>query len=125
MASQPAFEVTEPTSRELQLLARGLLRLRHERHRHFPMDVTGPAWDLMLALFDAHDDDLHLSVGDLAVRAHVPRTTTIRWLRQMEKHGFVALLSDRRDKRLVRVHLTESGRNTMVGLLAGAKIQGF
>lgn len=123
MASQPAFEVSNPTSNEVHLLARGLLRLRQERQRHFSIDVTGPAWDLMLAMFDADGDDLHLSVGDLAVRAHVPRTTTIRWLREMERHGIVVLLPDRRDRRLVRVRVTHAGRETMVGLLSAARVQ--
>lgn len=121
IASQPAFKM-EHRAKDLQDLAQELLRLRLERHRRLPMDATGPVWDLMLALFDAGIDRHRLSVGDLAVRAHVARTTAVRWLRQMERHGLVSLLSDPRDKRLVRVSLTKSGGRIMESLLGDARL---
>jgi len=95
---------------ESRQIARRLLRLRQQRQRHFlPVDATGPAWDLMLVLFGLPAGEKDLCVGDLAVRADVPRTTTVRWLRLLDKHGFVTLFDDKKDKRAVRVRLTPAG----------------
>jgi hypothetical protein len=68
-----------------------------------------PAWDLMLVLFGLPTGEKDVCVGDLAERAAVPRTTTVRWLRQLDKHGFVTLFDDKKDKRAVRVRLTPAG----------------
>jgi DNA-binding MarR family transcriptional regulator len=122
IASQPALRVQKRT-KELQYLARALLRLRHERQCRFQLDVTGPVWDLLLVLFDADNNHHRPSVGDLAVRARVARTTTIRWLRQMERHGLITLLADHRDRRLVRVSLTKSGGRIMESLLGAAGLK--
>ena len=117
MASLPAAFAANSTSRDLRILARELLKLRTERSRHFPFDVTGPAWDLLLALFHVGESQEQLSLGDLVDRTNVPRTTAVRWLREMKRHGLVTLGSDRHDKRLVRVAITPVGIETMDGLL--------
>lgn len=105
---------------ELQALAGQLLRLRHMRQELLPVDASGPAWDLLLALFDADGEQGPFSVGDLAARANVARTTTVRWLRQLELHGLASVASDRQDKRLVRAAITEAGRQAMESVLAEA-----
>ena len=90
-----------------------LIRLRRERVRHLlPVDGTGPAWHLMVALMALGSDE-HLCVGDLAEHAAVPRTTTVRWLRELDKHGFVTLTGDKKDKRTVRVRLTPAGQRAV------------
>jgi len=117
MASLPAAFAANSTSRDLRILARELLKLRTERSRHFPFDVTGPAWDLLLALFHVGESQEQLSLGDLVDRTNVPRTTAVRWLREMKRHGLVTLGSDRHDKRLVRVAITQAATETMDNLL--------
>lgn len=95
-------------------MARRLLRLRQERRQHFaPVDVTGPAWDLLLVLFGLPGEERDLCVGDLAARASIPRTTTVRWVRQLDRHGFVTLFDDKKDKRAVRVQLTPAGERAV------------
>lgn len=118
MASLPAVFAANSSDRDLRLLARELLKLRNERSRHFPVDVTGPAWDLLLALFHVGRNSEPLSLGDLVEHTRVPRTTAVRWLREMKQHGLVTLSSDRHDKRLVRVAITPVGHETMDGLLS-------
>src|SRR5690348_12196157 len=117
MASLPAAVPDSSNDRKLRNLARRLLRLRNARQRHFPIDATGVAWDLMLALFDADSEEDRITVGELVERSKVARTTTVRWLRQLERHGLVELSSDRHDKRLVRVAITRPGFDTMETLL--------
>ena len=122
MASLPAVFPDSSSDRKLRNLARKLLRLRNARQRHFPIDATGVAWDLMLALFEADGEQDPISVGELVERSKVARTTTVRWLRQLEHHGLVALSPDRHDKRLVRVAITGPGCEVMETLLAQAGI---
>jgi DNA-binding MarR family transcriptional regulator len=123
MASAATVDSPDGQMADFHHLARQLLRLRRERQRHFPIDATGPAWDLMLGLFEKDGENHRPALGDLATWAHVPRTTAIRWLRQLEHHGFVALVPDRRDKRLVRVALSDSGRETMIALFTAAELE--
>ena len=120
MASLPAVFPDSSSDRKLRHLARKLLRLRNARQRYFPIDATGVAWDLMLALFDADGEEDRVSVGELVERSKVARTTTVRWLRQLERHGLVTLSADRHDKRLVRVAITEPGCEVMENLLGQA-----
>jgi DNA-binding MarR family transcriptional regulator len=98
--------------------------LRQERRRHFaPVDITGPAWDLVLVLFGLPGEERHLCVGDLAARASIPRTTTVRWVRQLDRYGFVTLSSDSKDKRAVRVQLTPSGERAVEAAFSAASLK--
>ena len=123
MASSPAAFAANSSERDLRLLAGELLKLRNERGRHFPLDVTGPAWDLLLALFHVGDGPDQPSLGDLVEHTKVPRTTAVRWLREMKRHGLVTLGSDRHDKRLVRVAITPAGIETMDNLLGQTELR--
>ena len=67
----------------------------------------------MLVLFGLSAGEKDLCVGDLAARSDVPRTTTVRWLRELDKHGFVTLFGDKKDKRAVRVRLTPAGERAV------------
>jgi DNA-binding MarR family transcriptional regulator len=108
-----------------ELAARRLLRVRQERARHFaPVEMVDAAWDLLLVLFGARKAATTMRVGDLAALARVPRTTAVRWLRQLETHGFVCLAGDPDDKRAVRAELTERGGKAMKASFAAAKRSG-
>jgi DNA-binding MarR family transcriptional regulator len=108
-------------SRELHLkgalfqrAARQLLRLRQERKRQFQtIEIVGPAWPLMLALYGFDSLAGPPSVGDLANHADLPRSTALRWLRLLQRHGLVVLAIDPADRRVVRVQLTPEGRRGM------------
>ena len=58
-------------------------------------------------------EERDLCVGDLATRASIPRTTTVRWVRQLDRHGCVTLFDDKKDKRAVRVQLTPAGERAV------------
>jgi DNA-binding MarR family transcriptional regulator len=101
-----------------------LLRLRQERRKHLmPVDATGPAWDLLLVLFGSPATERDLCVGDLALRAEVPRTTTVRWLRELDRHGFVTLSANKKDKRAVSVKLTPAGERAMQACFASTGLK--
>lgn len=97
-----------------QRAARQILRLRQERKRHFDkIEIVGPAWPLMLVLYGLDSSVTPPAVGDLAEQADLPRTTALRWLRLLQRHGIVKLAIDPEDRRVVRVHLTVEGRKGM------------
>jgi DNA-binding MarR family transcriptional regulator len=123
MASVLVSSDGDERTRDYQRAASQLLRLRRERQRHFSIDATGPAWALMLALFEADRDRLLPSVGEIAKRADVPRTTAIRWLRKLEHHGYATSVADRRDRRLVRVRIANAGREAMQSLFEAAGLR--
>ncbi len=109
---------------EAKRAARRLLRLRHERQRHLhPVDAAGPAWDLMLVLFGLEGGSPGIAVGELSVRANVPRTTAVRWVRELERHKFVELEQDSSDKRITRVRLTGTGHSAMTSAFAAADVK--
>jgi DNA-binding MarR family transcriptional regulator len=98
--------------------------LRQERRRHFaPVDITGPAWDLVLVLLGLAGEERNLCVGELAMRASIPRTTTVRWVRQLHRYGFVTLSGDSKDKRAVRVQLTAAGERAAEAAFASANLK--
>jgi len=118
-----AFAEERPSSASdrFEWAARRLLRLREQRKRHFQqVEITGPAWPLMLALYGHSQDSTELSLGDLSSEADVARTTALRWLRRLQRHGLVRLSTDPFDKRVVRVRITTEGRSGMHSAFASA-----
>lgn len=107
----------------LRVIARLLLDLLHAREKFlYPFDASGPCWPLMLVLFGADSTARPLSVGDVSFESGIPRTTAMRWLRELDRHGLVALATDRRDKRVVRVRLTGAGDDAMRACLSRISI---
>lgn len=54
-----------------------------------------------------------ISIGALAERLIMDPTTLTRTLRPLRRDGFVKLLSDPKDRRARRLHLTDSGRERL------------
>ena len=112
-------------SAEFQQAARHVLRLREERKRAFQkIEIVGPAWPLMLALYAADSLPTQLAVGDLAKQAGLPRTTALRWLHRLHRHDVVTLSTDSMDRRVVRVRLTPRGRRGMDEAFAAVAADG-
>lgn len=117
----PDLPTPRDTQSEENHFARQLLRLQQTRKRQFaPVEITGPGWNLMLALFAVPADSAGLGVGQVAQKADIPRTTAIRWLRRLEHHHLVRLAADPADKRVIRVNLTRSARGGMHASFAAA-----
>lgn len=96
--------------------ARRLLLLSQVRRDVFPSANSEPAWNLMLALYSSPEKDL--AATRLAKLALLPPTTAFRWLAELERRGFVKRRGDGRDKRLVRVLLTATGRSAVSAAFA-------
>jgi DNA-binding MarR family transcriptional regulator len=103
-----------PIQSEAHSIARGLLKVRKARHRHLPGAALSEAgWGLLLALYSMDRDAGSCAENRLADIADVSPTTTLRWIQRLEEAGLVSKMSSPTDRRIVRVRLTERGRDAM------------
>ena len=100
--------------------ARFVLRLRSAAKSRFASELSESAWHLLLGLCATESASRTSSIGDVAARAGIPRTTTIRWLSNLESKKIVRLARDIDDRRVVRVQLTPAGLEAMQDCLAAA-----
>jgi DNA-binding MarR family transcriptional regulator len=97
--------------------AKKLLRMRQARRVHLDESlISGPAWDLMVALYSTETEAC--PVGKLSELADVPLTTALRRLRLLEREGLVRRVQSHFDRRSVKIYLTEPGREAMERILA-------
>jgi DNA-binding MarR family transcriptional regulator len=71
-----------------------------------PLGLTYPQYLVMLVLWDEEG----LTVGDIGDRLFLDSGTLTPLLKRLQAAGLVARTRDAKDERLVRVHLTESGK---------------
>lgn len=118
-----ADRMTQPTARRphrsYRDLAESLLRHRMARFDHFPADLFHePAWDMLLALFVAHEDGRTLNVKALVGCARAPVTTSQRWIDHLHKLKLIERIVDPADRRRVEISLTREGDRAMQAYLA-------
>jgi DNA-binding MarR family transcriptional regulator len=84
-----------------------VIRARRKRSHYFPDDLfADPAWDILLELLHAEACQRRVSVSSLCLAAAVPATTALRWVKTMERQGFLTRRDDPCDGRRVFVELT-------------------
>lgn len=99
-----------PTSHSNRDFAAELLRQRALRADHFPAELFHePAWDMLLALFVAHEDRRTMNVKALVMCAQTPVTTSQRWLDHLHKLKLIDRVVDPVDRRRVEISLTDHG----------------
>ena len=99
--------------------ARSLLAQRAGRLEHFPADLFHePAWDMLLALYIAHEEGRVMNVKSLVSSAHAPVTTSQRWIDHLFKLGLVDRVVDPIDRRRIEVSLSQSGYRALETYLA-------
>lgn len=91
-------------------MARQIYRARRDRDRFFPDLMADPAWDLLLDLFIAGEEDRSVSVSSACIAAAVPPTTALRWINVLEKQGLIARKDDPQDGRKAYLSLSLSAR---------------
>ena len=100
-----------PDAREL---AKQLLAQRMARFDHFPAELFHePAWDMLLALFVAHEERRTLNVKALVGTAHTPVTTSQRWIDHLHKLKLVDRVIDPHDRRRMEVSLSDTGQTAV------------
>lgn len=91
-------------------LAKQLLAQRIARFDHFPAELFHePAWDMLLALFVAHEERRTMNVKTLVASAHAPVTTSQRWIDHLHKLKLIDRVIDPVDRRRMEISLSDSG----------------
>ncbi|MCP3734081.1 hypothetical protein M9979_04220 [Sphingomonas sp. RP10(2022)] len=104
-----------PEPREL---AKQLLAQRLARFDHFPAELFHePAWDMLLALFVAHEERRTMNVKTLVSSAHAPVTTSQRWIDHLHKLKLIDRVIDTVDRRRMEISLSDSGHTAVVAYL--------
>lgn len=95
-------------------LARYFLRRRRQRERSLDVSLFGePAWDMLLDLFAASEENVSVSVSSLCIAAGVPGSTAFRWIADMTKRGILIQQPDPSDRRRNWVTLAPTFRERM------------
>lgn len=99
-------------------LAEQLLARRQARFNYFPADLFHePAWDMLLALYLAHDDGRLMNVKALVASASAPATTSQRWIEHLAKLKLVDRVVDPDDRRRIEVSLSGTGVDSVEAYL--------
>jgi DNA-binding MarR family transcriptional regulator len=105
----------------LQLDVREARKLRELRKTLLGTDFfSGPAWDILLHLFESHLLQRRDSVGNVCDGTEVPAATALRWIARLEQSGFVRAWDDHLDRRRRFVELTETGVELITRYFSGA-----
>ena len=99
-------------------LAKQLLAQRMARFDHFPAELFHePAWDMLLALFVAHEERRTMNVKTLVASAHAPVTTSQRWIDHLHKLKLIDRVIDPIDRRRMEISLSDSGQTAITAYL--------
>ena len=83
---------------------RAEIKARAARGQVFETELfRDPAWDMLLDLYQAHDQGRVTSVSSLCIAAQVPATTGLRYIAAMEREGFITRHRDANDQRRVLI----------------------
>lgn len=99
-------------------LVEEILRSRRRRDYIFGANLFGePAWDILLSLFLAEQQQIRTTISDACRASASPQTTGLRWIRVLEEQGWIARECDRLDGRRVYLTLTDQADAVMQSYL--------
>lgn len=102
-------EISAESSASLCAVAERLYSDRRRRDEHFPSGLFGePAWDLLLAMFIAHENGRTLSLAQAFSAAKVDRDAGKALIERLVAEGLVAPARASDDRRRSGIALTEA-----------------
>lgn len=117
---EPVADADEAQASPTALTARAnmLLAERRLRRQHLPAELFHePAWDMLLALFVARDDDQPMNIKALVAMADAPVTTSQRWIEHLYKLRLIDRVIDPTDRRRVEISLSAIGESAVSNYL--------
>lgn len=118
----PALSGRSSGSGELQKRARAILAARRRREALFTTTLFGePAWDMLLILYLGASESRR-TLGRLGKVAGISKSTALRWIDYLDRHGLVRREPHPTDKRAVFVELTQKARKAMDLYLSGTPV---
>ncbi|MDC3412571.1 MarR family transcriptional regulator [Aquibacillus sp. 3ASR75-11] len=91
--------------KKLRLIAGIIKQKGREILHHYP--ITAPQFVALQWLLDEGD----LTIGELSNKIHLAFSTTTDLVDRMEKNNIVERIRDAKDKRVVRIHLLDKGKD--------------
>lgn len=118
LADEPDVGMAGGAAPDARELAKQLLAQRMARFDHFPAELFHePAWDMLLALFVAHEERRTMNVKTLVASAHAPVTTSQRWIDHLHKLKLIDRVIDPIDRRRIEISLSDSGYTAVTAYL--------
>lgn len=118
LADRSALAPSNGAARTPGDVARQLLAQRAARFDYLPAELFHePAWDMLLALFVAHEERRTMNVKTLVSSAAAPVTTSQRWIDHLHKLKLIDRVIDPIDRRRMEISLSDSGQAAVLGYL--------
>lgn len=108
----PEFDLDGFTSYRLAVAAQKLSEELARQYRE-RFGISIPEWRVLVHLTQADG----VSVRDIEARVAMERSKVSRAASRLEKNGLIAKATNKRDRRLVHLRLTEQGQKLMAELL--------
>jgi DNA-binding MarR family transcriptional regulator len=109
---------TDSTS--LQLSVRRARGLRDLRRKLLGADCfSGPAWDVLLYMFESHVLQRRDTIGNICDGIEIPATTALRWINRLAELGLITIRDDHLDNRRRFAQLSVAGADRMTRYFAG------
>lgn len=104
---------------------RAALRARRSRAAYFDGSLfADPAWDMMLDLLAAQQEQRSVCVSSLCLASGVPQTTALRWIGLLVARGVFVRRADARDGRRVFLALSDDAAARLRVCLANMEALG-
>jgi len=98
-------------------LLSSMRRARALRLQFFDPALFGePAWDILLDLYGSHLSQVRIKISSVCAESGVAATTTLRWLKRMERRGLIERCPDPNDARRTFISLSPSAIAAMDAL---------
>lgn len=110
-----------PGNFDFRVGVRSARNLRKLRRSLFGYDIySGPAWEILLHLFESHVLERRDTVGNVTDGTELPAATALRWMTRLEQEGLILLRDDHLDRRRRWVELSAAGADLMTRYFSGA-----
>lgn len=104
----------------IQMDVRRARSIRSLRKRIFGDDLfSGPAWDILLHLFESHVFQRRDTVGNVCDGTEIPAATALRWMNRLQQADLIRLRDDPLDGRRRYVELSNAGVDAMTRYFNG------
>jgi len=119
----PTDELTQhaiPDAFDFRVGVRSARSLRKFRRSLFGTEMySGPAWEILLHLFESHVLERRDTVGNVTDGTELPAATALRWMARLEREGLIHLRDDHLDRRRRWVELTDTGADLLTKYFSG------
>ena len=105
--AQFAISANRADGRGLEVKIQQIIADRHDRERFFAEEMfADPAWDILLELALAEQQQRRVCVTTLCIGSRVPQTTALRWIKHMTDMKWLVRRDDPLDARRKFIELS-------------------